>query len=120
MYLTRVEKNRLAHSENGSTMYMSREAANKLAHATNGNTAARTSEDIINERECITIKDHLCKGRTWNLLQCSRKPMLNSEFCHQHANTWHLRHGRMGNPISATLKAFFGPHPKVTFNATQI
>ena len=70
MYLSRVEKNRLAHSENGNTMYMSREDANKLAHATNGNTAARTAEEILNERECIIIKDHVCKGRTWNLLQC--------------------------------------------------
>ena len=40
MYLSRVEKNRLAHSENGNTTYMSRKTANKLAHATNGNTAA--------------------------------------------------------------------------------
>ena len=88
-------------------MNISRTDANTLAHAMNGNTAARTPEQILNERRCLTIKEHLCKGRTLNLLQFSRTSLLNLDFCHQRANHWHLRHGRMGNHISATLKAEF-------------
>ena len=91
-------------------MYMSRKDINNLAHATNGNTAARTPEEILNERECIAIKDHLGKGRTWNLLQCSRTALLNCEFCHQHANTGDLKHGRIGKLISVSLKAEFFAH----------
>ena len=64
LYFSRVERNRLAHSENGNTLsitprsqpsspqsYLSRSERNRLAHALNGNTTPRaetpTPEEIF-------------------------------------------------------------------------
>ena len=118
MHLSRLEKNRLAHAENGNTMtprserthgpsaYMSNKSRNRLAHATNGNTARQqTPQELYDALVKVPVQEHRCKGRTYTLSQCSRKPLEGSAFCAQHART--LKHGRVENPVPRGLREQF-------------
>ena len=135
LYFSRVEKNRLAHAQNGNTArqttphelyatascntmshseerrqgsgtYLSNRTRNRLAHTVHGNTARRMApEELYDSLVCVPVQPHRCKGRVYTLSQCSRSPKEGSDFCAQHSKT--LQHGRFDNPVPAKLRDEF-------------
>ena len=85
------------------TLYLSRVERNRLVHSENGNTPM-TAAEIMKDRLAQPASDKTCRARTFQLTQCSKRPAPGHDLCSLHLAKGCSKHGRMGNRPSETLK----------------
>ena len=67
----------------------------------------RLNQALYDRRVAIPVNPHRCKARTFELWQCSKPPLLVTDFCKQHSTHGAKRHGRVEDPVPQWLREAF-------------
>jgi hypothetical protein len=116
MFLSRVERNRLAHARNGNTRRTigagrggrgrGRVAGAPASGALAASPASTAQQQLMSAPPALAVRDDLCLARVWACgsgAQCSRRRVEGATFCSQHRSR--QPHGRVDNQVSLPAEA---------------